>query len=402
MRPAENIEKLIKKLRYKTSADAHDRVLGNVLEALDKREKQKPGVTTPNIWRTIMNSRTTKFAAAAAIIIAVLIGLHYLAGPLAGTSTVFADVAERLHKARTLLYTVTTSTAVEGMPDMRMEIAFKEPGYMRMTMPGGYISVMDCIQGKALSIIPERKQFIEMDMSNLPDDVGRRQFDAIERLRTLPQRADEVLGERVMDGRTVQGYRVTEEGVTNTVWVNPKTRELVEVKTEFDNAPGMSGTMSDFRFDVELDDTLFSLTPPDGYTRLEIQVDASEASEQDLIEFLRLWSTWTKDGTLPPTLNPAELAKVSMEMAKSGKFGDEQIIQTPGQANLDHTMKVTRGMMFMLKLPAESNWRYAGEKIKYGDAQTPIFWYKPEGGPTYRVIYGDLTIKDVAPENLPK
>ena len=142
--------------------------------------------------------------------------------------------------------------------------------------------------------------------------------------------------------------------------------------------------------------------PPDGYARLEIQVDVSEASEEDLIEFLRLWSTWTKDGTFPPTLNPAELVKVSMEMAKSGKFSDEQIIQTPEQVNLDHTMKVTRGMMFMMKLPAESNWRYAGENVKYGDSQTPIFWYKPEGSVTYRIIYGDLSVKNVSPENLPQ
>jgi outer membrane lipoprotein-sorting protein len=399
MRPSENIEKLIKKLCYTTSAETHDRVLGNVMLALDEKEKQKPGVNKPELWRTIMNSKITKLATAAAIIVAVLVSFHYLGG---SASNAYADIAERLQKARTLLYTVTTTTPIEGVPDMKMEVAFKEPGYMRMTMPGGYVSVMDCMQGKALSVIPARKQFVEMDMSNLPDDSGRRQFDAIEKLRSLPERADEVLGERQIDGRTVQGYRVTEDGVTNTVWIDPKTRELIEVEMEFDNAPGMSGTMSDFRFDVELDDALFSLTPPDGYARLEIQVDVSEASEEDLIEFLRLWSTWTKDGTFPPTLNPAELAKVSMEMAKSGKFSDEQIIQTPEQVNLDHTMKVTRGMMFMMKLPAESNWRYAGENVKYGDSQTPIFWYKPEGSVTYRIIYGDLSVKDVAPENLPQ
>ncbi len=39
---------------------------------------------------------------------------------------------------------------------------------------------------------------------------------------------------------------------------------------------------------------------------------------------------------------------------------------------------------------------------KYGDAQTPIFWYQPSGSATYRAIYGDLSIKDVTPENLPK
>jgi outer membrane lipoprotein-sorting protein len=399
MRPAENIEKLIKKLRYKAGAETHEKILGNVLEALDEHERQKSGVPKPEIWRTIMSNKITKLAVAAAIVIVVLIGLHYFAGPVSVTTSAYAEIAQRLQNARTLLYTVTTTTPVQGMPNMVMEVAFKEPGYMRMTMPGGYISVMDCIQGKGLSIIPEKKQFIEMQISNLPDDGGRRQFDAIEKLRALPDRADEVLGERQIDGRTVQGFRVTEEGATNTVWIDPKTRELVETEMEFDNAPGMSSTMTNFRFNAELSDEFFSIAPPDGYTRLELQVDAREASEDDLIEYLRLWSSWTNDGTFPPTLNPAELAKAAMEMAKAGKFGPDQ---TTEQQQFEHAMKMTRGMMFVLKLPAQSNWRYAGQNVKHGDAQTPIFWYQPAGSATYRAIYGDLSIKDVTPENLPK
>jgi len=396
MRPAENIEKLIKTLRYKAGAETHEKVLGNVLQALEKREQQASGVTKPDLWRTIMNSKITKLATAAAIIVAVLVGFHYLGG---SAGNVYADVAERLQKARTLLYTITTSTPVEWMPDLRMEIAFKEPGYMRMTMPGGYVSVMDCLQGKALSIIPDKKQFIEMEMSNLPGDGGRRQFETIEKLRSLPERADEIIGEKQIDGRTVQGFRVSEGGMTYTVWIDPKSRELVEVEVTFDGAPQMSGTMTDFRFDAELGDELFSITPPDGYTRLAIQVDAGEASEDDLIEFLRLWSGWTKDGIFPPTLNPAELPKAAMEMVKAGKFGPDQ---TTEQQQFGDTMKVTRAMMFVMKLPAESNWRYAGQNIRHGDAQTPVFWYRPVGSQTCRVIYGDLSVKDVAPENLPK
>lgn len=400
MRPAENIEKLIKKLRYKAGAETHEKVLGNVLKALDEHQKQESGATALDIWRTIMNSKITKLATAAAVIVAVLVSFHYLGG---SAGSAYADVVERLQKARTLLYTVTTSTAVEGMPDMRMEIAFKEPGYMRITMPGGYISVMDCIQGKGLSIIPEKKQFIEMEISNLPGDGGRRQFDTIEKLRSLPERADEVLGETEVDGRIVQGFRIAEEGMTYTVWIDPKSRELVKVDVKFDGAPQMSGTMTDFRFDAELSDELFSIAPPDGYTRLAIQVDASEASEDDLIEFLRLWTTWTKDETFPPTLNPAELPKASMEMVKAGKFGPDQRSDQPKeQQQFEDTMKVTRAMMFVMKLPAQSNWRYAGQNVKSGDAQSPIFWYQPKDSATYRVIYGDLTVKDVAPENLPK
>jgi hypothetical protein len=31
-----------------------------------------------------------------------------------------------------------------------------------------------------------------------------------------------------------------------------------------------------------------------------------------------------------------------------------------------------------------------------------ILWYRPEGTSSYRVVYGDLSVREVAPENLPK
>ena len=64
--------------------------------------------------------------------------------------------------------------------------------------------------------------------------------------------------------------------------------------------------------------------------------------------------------------------------------------------------KMSRGGMFVQKLPADSDWHYAGKGVKFGDADTAIFWYRPEGSETYRVIYGDLSVKDVAPQNLPQ
>jgi outer membrane lipoprotein-sorting protein len=396
MRPADSIEKLIKKLRYTTSDETHDRVFGNVMQALDKRQKQNSGVTTPDLWRTIMNSKMRKFAIAATILVAALIGFYAFS---TSSNTVYADVVRQLQKARTLIYTATSSTPIEGMPDMEMEISFKEPGYMRITMSDGYVSVFNSIEGKGLSIIPARKQFVEIDMTNLPDDIGQREFDVIEKLRTLPERADEDLGEQIMDGRSVHGFRVNEGGLTNTVWIDTKNRELVLVEIEFDNAPGMSAIMSNFQFDVELDDSLFRLTPPEGYTQVVDQLDVSEVGEQDLINFLRLWTTWTKDRTFPPTLNPPELAKVSMEMVKEGKFGDDHVMTDQEQQK--HAIQMTRGLMFVLGLPTESHWRYAGEDVKYGQADTPIFWYQPAGSQTDRVIYGDLSVKDVAAEDLP-
>jgi formylglycine-generating enzyme required for sulfatase activity len=96
MKTTENIERLIKKVRYKATAKAYDRVLGNFLQAFEDYKKQKRALTQPNIWRIIMKSKITKLAAAAVIIIAVLIGIHYLGGSVDGASVAFAKMTEAI------------------------------------------------------------------------------------------------------------------------------------------------------------------------------------------------------------------------------------------------------------------------------------------------------------------
>jgi len=72
MRPAENIKRLIKNLTDRTSAQMDERVLGDVLRALEESEKTSAR-TWPNIRRTIMRSPITKLAVAAAMIIVAVV-----------------------------------------------------------------------------------------------------------------------------------------------------------------------------------------------------------------------------------------------------------------------------------------------------------------------------------------
>jgi len=39
--------------------------------------------------------------------------------------------------------------------------------------------------------------------------------------------------------------------------------------------------------------------------------------------------------------------------------------------------------------------------VKLGDASKAIFWYQPKDSEIWRVIYGDLSVKDVNEEDLP-
>jgi len=105
MRPANNIEKSIKNLRYKASEQMHNRVLGNVLQALDNYGKEKSAVAWPNIGITIMKSRITKLAAAAVIIIAAVLSITFLDKPMLPTAyaaDVLAEAAEAVANLRSV------------------------------------------------------------------------------------------------------------------------------------------------------------------------------------------------------------------------------------------------------------------------------------------------------------
>ncbi len=65
-------------------------------------------------------------------------------------------------------------------------------------------------------------------------------------------------------------------------------------------------------------------------------------------------------------------------------------------------MKYARGMLFFQALNRQGAWCYTGKGIKLGDADKAVFWYQPQGSKTYRVIHGDLSVKDMAAEDLPK
>jgi hypothetical protein len=98
MRPAEKIEKLIKNINIDTNVKTDNAVFTDVIGAFEKSKKQKLALTEPSIWRNIMKSPITKIAAAAAIIIAIMLGMYVLTGSLDGTSITMAQVRQAMQE----------------------------------------------------------------------------------------------------------------------------------------------------------------------------------------------------------------------------------------------------------------------------------------------------------------
>jgi len=351
---------------------------------------------------------------AAAIIIAAVAGTAaFLTLGNGGTSIAWADVQEQIRNARTM--TLKATMEMEGMPkwmekaglaNMEMKMMFKSPGLMRQEMamgPSKSITIVDMQQNKMILLVEAQKKAITYDLTELPAEERKKQEeqDFLARIKKLIEESETELGDKKIDGRAVKGYRVEKGNQVITIWADAETAQPVEMTmTMFQGETKM--TMSDFKFDVELDDALFSLDVPKGYTVDKKQIEFKEPSADDLVEMLRIWAK-VRGGTFPNVLTPSLFMKDTMNFVKAGKDGkleNQKFMKEFEKADGQKISLVITRAIVLVAQHGEAH--YAGKGVKLGDAKTAIFWYRPKDSEAYKVIYGDLRIEDVAEEDLPQ
>lgn len=362
------------------------------VEAAAETQDSRPRIRSGILWRTIMHNRTLRFAAAAAVVFAVLLGSQLF---VSTESSAYADVVQLLQEARTLAYTLVTQVNDGSGKEISTEWLYKDPAFLRTETEGGHVTVIDGTVARQLSYVPETESYLE-GAFDMPDDSADDPFAVVAGLRALPAQADVILGEKTLAMRTVKGYRVTTGDASTTVWIDVDTRELVQVDQVYASAPGMNYVMKNIRPDVVLDDSLFVMTPPDGYERI-ITLDAGTGgSEEQFVEFLRYWSTeLAKDRTFPPVVLGPQMSTVMVDLATQGKLHEQKLEQLGSNTTY-------QALLWLARLPKDSNWRYLGENVPHGNPDQPVFWYLPEGKSTYRVVYADLSIQEVLSEDLPQ
>jgi outer membrane lipoprotein-sorting protein len=396
-----DFEKVVNRLKIDTEPNPKHRedLREKMLAAFEEQQPSNRIIAFRTLRSTIMKSPVTKLAAAAAIIIAALISFHYIGG----STPAFAEIIQPFLTAKTATFQMTMQ--VEGAPTQTLDCLYSEPIRMRQTSKGqDAVVISDLQKGKIVTLIPAQKTAYVMELENMPEDQDQSEFNMFANIRNHILEAQEsedasveFLGEHKINGLTTVGYRVKKPGIEMTIWADPHTKLPVQMT----NTMGpVTYTITDIVFDVELDESLFSLEIPADYTVHTRQVDASEPTEEDLVNLFRIWAEHM-DGNLPSAF---EMNVITEFMKYQRKKMKDQGIEATEESVLelqDVVQQINRGGMFVMALPAESDWHYVGKDVKFGEAEKPIFWYKPEGSQTYRVIYGDLRVEDVSPEDLP-
>jgi hypothetical protein len=409
---ADNINKNIRKLKLRASAGLDKRVHDDISKALGEAKEMKPSHAQPNILRIVLTSQIARVAMAAVLIIVVFVGISNFFGSVPA----FAEVIQPLLTARTAAFKMTFDT--EGSPLEIFDCMVMESGLTREVRPGGVIRILDQNQNRTIMLYPAEKKAVIFEKADRSQE-QQKQTNWLQETREWIRLAQETedesveyLGKHQIDGVEAFGYRIrlgeVSKMTNRTVWADADT--LLPIRIEYSigsgSSMGVKGTIaySSFIFNIEMDESLFSV--PEGYDVKTIALDVSETTEEDLIQALCIWSEHT-NGEFPSELNIGAAGQLFEAVKEKMGFEFEES-EAPDFVNPKfpefYTIRqsVIRGLGFKSKLTSESDWHYAGEDIKFGDSEKPICWYRPEDSETYRVIYGDLSVKDILPEDLSK
>jgi outer membrane lipoprotein-sorting protein len=397
MSSVEKIKRLFAKSEVMVNSKVDDRIVGDALTAFDESEKTILISAEPNTWRMIMKNRITKFAAAVVIIIGAMFGINYFGGSPDGASVAWADVLENVEAARTVMYIYEFE---KGNVKEVFKTRIMEPYHYRedvIESSSKYnVVVRNTKLNKNLLLYPHTKTGV---IGN-DGDYADYELRAYERLKKdFRDGTEKNLGRIKLNGRETVCFEISKENKTITVWADPNTALPVQIEKILEDRDGIRELFSDIRFDVKFDEQLFSLTPPADYCLLDLETQQLqtpfELTEQHLIEGLAVYPKYL-DGSFctrymggrPSTEEVRKKCKAEVEKFKI--WSDEE----------GH--KSTLGCAFIEQLPEGSDYQYVGEDVKLGDFNTPVCWWKPQGSKTYRVVYGDLSIRDVEPSDLPE
>jgi outer membrane lipoprotein-sorting protein len=305
----------------------------------------------PFSWRPTM-AFAMKIAAAALLAAG---GWFYFMVLPSAEATAFAEAAQKLRDAHTLSYRVTTESPELNLP-LTLRFLFKEPSLMRTETEGGVITILDGSQGKQLLLDKNNKTALLMEgkRQQTPGGAG---VGMIDRLRKLTNGDAKQVGEKTIGGVQALGYLVKNLGVEMTIWVDPATK----LPVRFDMSDRFQGkevksTAADFQIDPDLDEALFRIEVPAGYTLRKAESDFLGMDEKTFLnpekaaeDLLRRFAKKT-GGIFPKKLDDfAELGQLFPK--KPGAIPDPERL----------SMAQTVGRFLMATRPLKGGFGYRSE-----------------------------------------
>lgn len=374
------------------------------------------------------------FAAAAILVLAALIGLWDAISP-GNPSAVYGQVIERVQAAHSVRFKITSKTNVQGLGPVTTScqaVMVDNPWRMRMDMdiplmpglpgaaPTQMVMIFDygqketltySLRGDPQKMNPLEKTALRMNMQNVPPEKLQEmeQQNILAQFHQMQAKDTQPIAEKEINGRQYPGFHSNTQGMDMDGWFDPDTKLpiLLQGHMRLGNFPDSEVTMDDFVWEAPVDETLFNLTPPEGFTIRDMNIDMSEPTEQDFVAALRTAAEFNH-GQFPDELSLQSLmttitAGVARDIAQDKSPQDQSDIAKEIQDKMMKVgLQITRALRFPGNTKNGSDFHYAGKGVQVGAPEAPIFWYLPKDGAQYHVIDAQLNVQEVAKDALPQ
>jgi hypothetical protein len=321
MKPADEIEKRVKKMSFKADREMDKRLWFETSKARNESHKTMLAPSRHNIRRTIMKSPIAKLAAAAAVIIVVALGLFELIGDGSTSSVAWAEVVQKVEASRGVIY--RTRTAVMGdsnddWPEAHI-MHYKSPLHSRTDWYRG-----DQIQRTVNFDLGTRT----MTWLAHDEKVHHREPMKEEAIQSVQKDQSPWLnpgdfmsrvlsfkhwniGTRMIDGILCEGLETNDPAVCGAppdktfvgrLWVSVETRYPVLIEVEAahgqDGSSRMFGCVDQFEWDVEFGPSDRDISIPPGFRPLhEEDKEIESLRQQGKRELLKVEETLS-DGAI--------------------------------------------------------------------------------------------------------
>jgi len=359
--------------------------------------KAQDGVSDAKPRRGRKRAVIIRIATAAAACLIFAVGFYFLAvGSVRDASADFAEMLAQVRSANSVSFDFKYT--LPGEPQVRGRAYMKHPGQIRIIWPGGKIQIVDATRQKILILRPnvQKATFFKAKAD------ANYAADPLKKLRQAGDSAGTLLGREMLAGQMVDVYQVALSEGSMKVWVEPQEEFPVRIESRLASEDGPAGVIviDQLRWNRAIPASLFALDVPPGYT---VECPQSQPTEESLIALMRI-CTDISDGVFPADMNAKAVLSLFVE-SKSCKMQTIAVGDKTAVAMDTYTRGIyktcLRGLAFVTQYKENGSWHYAGGGLRRGDKNAPVCWWQPAGSETFRVMFGDLQIRDIPADQLP-
>jgi len=421
------IEEFIKDIPFDTPDTGHrDKLKKQLLSAFPKH-RLRPTVHTVPIRRIIMNKPLTKLAVAAVIIVAVMIGLNILPGG----GVALAEVLDKVRDIKTVFY--RTKADIKGLPGAPAEQITHFTTQVKLSYDKGLrINSQIKLPERTVeresyilfdkrvlyTLMPADKEYIEMKLTDeLMEKMDSENGDPVTLLKAMAECEHVELGHETINGIGVWGIEATDpvlgtkvgsvlssgmfDNVVVRLWVDEKTKLPVRLTAKGSAQNGeisMDLVIDDFQWDAVMDPAELEITIPEDYKLLGQATWDVTKEGKDIVQVLEFFAEYA-DGVYPSSLSTMTVAReivghLRRKLAPSLSSGS-----LPGEMMEKLTKLEMVGQAYAALENGGKDPSYYGDKVTAEFPHAVLLRWKIADD-RYRVVFGDLSIKDVAPDEL--